>query len=145
MKSYQRNITGFSFIEALLAMALFLLLASGVALLAIHSLVVERQSIDYLKAVHFAEEGKEAVRFIRKAGYSEVEPIVDGGVAMNGQGELRLNYYPDVFEKFERRITVSDLDDVTKQVDVTVSWSEESDVPYSVTLTDLLYDWQRPY
>ena len=67
MKTIRSSQKGFSLLEIILASAIFLLLTSGMALLVLHSLSVERQSADYLGAVSFAEEGREAVRFMRKS------------------------------------------------------------------------------
>ncbi len=145
MTRKQNSSTGFSLIEILLAAALFLLLISGIALLSIHNLVVEQQSVNYLRAVSLAEQGREAVRYIRKAGFETIDPIADGGITQNDQGEFQLNSIPDTFGMFERRVSIGILDDETKQVDVTVTWNNDLANNSSITLTDYLYYWEQPY
>lgn len=136
---------GFSFIEVILASAIFLFLISGIALLTTHTLAIEQQSSNYLQAIALAEQGREGVRFLRKAGFEAIEPMAEGGIRINEQGELQLDTSPDVYGQFERRITIGTLDDETKQIDITVLWNTDSDNPTTFTLTDYLYNWERPF
>lgn len=145
MKYIPHQPRGFSLLEVILATALFLLLASGIAMLVIHSLAIEYKNTRYLQAVSFAEEGREAVRFIRKAGYDDLGTLENGGVTSDGQGGVRLDEHPNVFGQFERSITIGDTDEFTKQVDIRVSWSNGDASPFMVELTDILVHWERPY
>lgn len=144
MKKQTYKKGGFSLLEIILAATLFLLLASGIALLVLHSLSVERQSADYLVAMSFAEEGREVVRFMRKSNYADLGTVTDGGVASDGYGGLRFDGSPNYFGIFERKITVSDVSEAMKRVDIIVTWPQ-SETNNTVVLTDYLFDWQRPY
>lgn len=79
MSKQRFSLNGFSLIEVLLASALFLFLVSGIALLTTHTLAIEQQGSNYLQAVYLAEQGREAVRFLRKSGFDTLEPLVEGG------------------------------------------------------------------
>lgn len=141
----RRSIRGFSLLEIMLSAALLLMLASGVAMLVLHSLAVERQSANYLAALSFAEEGREAVRFMRKSGYAALGTVTEGGVSSDGYGGLRFDGSANLFGSFERKITVSDLSETMKRVDITVTWPGTVESTHSVTLTDYLFNWERPY
>lgn len=145
MKNNHKKLTGFSLLEIILASAIFLLLTSGVSMLVLQSLSVERQSADYLVAVSFAEEGREAVRFMRKSSYSNLGTVTDGGVASDGYGGLLFDGSPNSFGVFERKITVTDLSETMKRVEVTVNWPVTAEITNTVTVTDYLFDWQRSY
>lgn len=124
--------------------AIFLLIASGVSLLVLQGLSVERQSADYIAAWSFAEEGRNAVRFLRKTGYAEMGTVTDGGISSDGYGGIGFDGSPNYIGNYERKITVTDLNETMKRVSIVVSWPG-IEIPNTITLIDYLYDWQRPY
>lgn len=144
--SYRRaQSAGFSLLEVVIAAAIFLIFSSGVILLILQALSVERQSANYLKAVSYAEEAREAVRFMRKSSYANLGTVVAGGIASDGYDSLRFDGSPNTVDQFERRITVSDENDHMKRVEIMVTWPVAPEVVDSITLTDYLFDWQLPY
>ncbi len=145
MNRHRSARAGFTLLEIIIAVALFLVFSSAVVLLCLQSLSIERQSVDYLKAVSFATEGREAVRFMRKSGYALLGTVTDGGVANDGYGGLRFDGSPNFFDHFERRITVIDESEYKKRVEVVVFWPTGAERTHSVTLVDYYYDWQLPY
>lgn len=148
-----RHSLGFSLLEVILSAALFLVLASALVSLVLLGLSVERWSQEYQVAVAYAEEGREAVRMLRKAGFESLGIVTDGGLSDDGSGGLGLDDDPDVFGQFERRITLTDIprldgggdDGTTKRVSVTVVWPASSATPRSVTLIDYLVYWENAF
>ncbi|MFA9262616.1 MAG: prepilin-type N-terminal cleavage/methylation domain-containing protein [Undibacterium sp.] len=144
---------GFSLLEVVFASALFLIISSALVMLALQSLSVEAQSSEYQTAVAYAEEGREAVRMIRKAGFDEMGTVTDGGISSDGYGSLRFDGGTNTFGIFERHITVAYVprfdgggdDGSTMKVTVTVTWPVGSSTPQSVTLTDYLVHWEKSY
>lgn len=145
--------SGFSLLEVVLSAALFLVLASSLVSLVLFGLSVERWSLEYQTAAVYAEEGRDAVRMLRKAGFGSLGTITDGGASDDGSGGLVIDGSPDVFGQFERRITIADIarldgggeDGTTKRITVTVSWPVGAAVPRSVTLTDYLVHWENEF
>ncbi|QQR78602.1 MAG: prepilin-type N-terminal cleavage/methylation domain-containing protein [Candidatus Moraniibacteriota bacterium] len=144
---------GFSILEVVFASALFLIIASALVMLVLQGLAVETQSQEYQSAVAYAEEGRDAVRMLRKAGFEMLGTVTDGGFASDGYGSLRLDGGANAFGIFERRMTIADIsrfdgtgnDGSTKRVTVTVTWPVGSETPRTVILTDYLVYWENGY
>ncbi len=122
-------------------------------MLVLQGLAVETQSQEYQSAVAYAEEGRDAVRMLRKAGFETLGTVTSGGVASDGYGSLRLDGSPNTSGIFERRITIEDIprfdgagnDGSTKRVTIMVSWPVGSETPRTVSLTDYLVYWENEY
>lgn len=147
------SVRGFSLLEVVFASALFLIVASALVMLVLQGLAVETQSQEYQSAVAYAEEGRDAVRMLRKAGFEALGTVNSGGISADGYGGLRFDGSPNFAGPFERRITVEDIprfdgagnDGSTKRVTVTVVWPAGSETPRTVTLTDYLVYWENEY
>ena len=112
--------SGFSSVELLLAAAIFGMITVTV----LGAIVYGRSSVatagDRARAVALADEGIEALRSIRNAGFSN---IVDGtyGLARNGNTWV-LSGEPDVIDTYTRSITISTADTSRKNITSTVTW-----------------------
>jgi len=115
------NQRGFSVVEVLLAVTVFALLSTAV----IGALVYGRSSTagsgDRVRASYLAEEGTEAVRNIRNAGYSN---LIDGtfGLAQTG-GVWGLSGGSDTNGIYTRSTTIAPAGTNRKSVTSRVSWS----------------------
>lgn len=137
--------TGFSVLEIILAVALFLIFSTGIVSLVLQSLAVERESAEYLVATSYAHEGMESVHFIRQAGYSSMGALSEGGIESNDEVGLRFLYGTNTYGMYERKISVTDMDPMSKRVDVTVTWPIGSPDQHTLTLTGYLFNWQQSY
>lgn len=147
------SLRGFSLLEVVFASALFLIVASASVMLVLQGLAVERGSQEYQSALAYAEEGRDAVRMLRKSGFEVLGTVTNGGITPDGYGSLRFDGSPNFAGLFERRITVEDIprfdgagnDGSTKRITVTVVWPAGSETLRTITLTDYLVYWENEY
>lgn len=150
---HQSSRRGFSLLEVVFAAALFLIISSALVMLVLQGLAVETQSQEYQSALAYAEEGRDAVRMLRKAGFAGLGTVSEGGVAADGYGSISFDGSANFSGPFERRITVADIDRFdgggndgsTKRVTVLVTWPVGATTPRTVTLTDYLVNWENSY
>jgi len=130
---------GFSLVEVMLAVAIFSLIVS----VFVGALIYAQQSVASFggrtKAAFLAEEGLEAARNIRDAGFSN---LTDGtyGLAISG-GQWVFSGSSDTTDNFTRAITISTIDPERKQVSSNVFWQENPQRTGSVTLITYLNNW----
>lgn len=141
----QPSLVAFSLLEVIFSLGLLLLFSTAIVFLVLQSLSIERQSAEYLTASSYAAEGMEAIRFVSRSGYNLMGTLSEGDVERHSEEGLRFQYGPGSFGIYERKISVTDLDPTTKQVQVVVSWPITSAVRNSYTLTGYLFDWQQSY
>ncbi|MEK7153509.1 MAG: hypothetical protein AAB834_06170 [Patescibacteria group bacterium] len=129
---------GFSPVEVLLAAAVFGFLVTAL----IGAIVYGRSSTasagERARATILAEEGVEAVRSIRDAGYAN---LTDGtfGLVQSG-GQWTLSGSSDATGIFTRQVAIAPVDSVRKSVTVTVSWPQGSTTAQT-TATSRLTNW----
>ncbi len=94
------------------------------------------------RALALAQEGLEAVRNIRDDDYSH---LLDGthGLEISG-GQWQLAGSSDLVEGFMRHVSISSVDETTKQVSSTVDWQQNLQRQGSLTLTAYLTNWMLP-
>jgi prepilin-type N-terminal cleavage/methylation domain-containing protein len=130
---------GFSLVEVMLAVAIFSLIVS----VFVGALIYAQQSVasfgSHAKASFLAEEGLEAARNIRDAGFSN---LTDGtyGLAISG-GQWVFFGSSDTTDNFTRTITISTIDPERKQVSSNVFWQENPQRTGSVALITYLDNW----
>jgi type II secretory pathway pseudopilin PulG len=132
---------GFSLVEAILASAVFGLLLAGLA----GSLVYGQESTviagSRARALMLTEEGLEAVRNVRDSGFSN---LTDGTYGLDiAGGTLVLSNTPDSSSGFFREITVSTIDQSTKNVSVKVTWKQNEQRNGEVMVSSILTNWTR--
>lgn len=138
-KSFQQF--GFSLLELIIAMSVFVLLASVISTLVYTSYSTTQQAGDFIDAELFAQEGIEAARSIRDEDWGNLTSgdhglLQQGGKwTFSGSGEFINN-------KYLRVITVSDVTTTTRDVLSTVTWQGiNKSASSSIVLTTQLTDW----
>jgi type II secretory pathway pseudopilin PulG len=113
--------SGFGLLEAILAMALLSLVASVFAGALIYGQQSAFSAGSFSRAAFVAQEGLEAVRNIRDEDFSNLENGAHGLAIQDGV--WRLVSEPDSVDIFSREIEISTIDENTKKVVATVSWT----------------------
>lgn len=140
IKSTNRRQSGMSLIEALLAVAIFAVIATGV----IGAIIYGQESTAVAgareRATKIAEEGIEAVRNIRDSGYDNLP--VDGtyGLVVSG-GVWMLSGASDTTDIFTRSVTLATVDSRTRNVTVSVDWTQTVQRPGNISINTYLTDW----
>lgn len=138
---------GFSTVEALLAVAVFGLLVMGIGGGFIYGRESTAGAGDHERAAYIAEEGIEAVRNIRNAGYSN---LVNGtyGLVQSG-GVWTLSGVSDTTDIYTRAVTIADGGSNRKNITSTVSWGTQGRQSQVVSLLSnwsaaLAKSWANP-
>lgn len=132
---------GFSPVEVLLAATVFGFLATAL----IGAIIYGRSSTvnagERARAVQLADEGIEAVRNIRDAGFANISSLVANPYGLSQSGnQWTIVGAPDTVGIFTRQITFTSVDSVRKTVTVTVSWPQGNGTS-SVSTTSRLTNW----
>lgn len=160
---YKRRffLSGFSVFEVILAVALFVIFAAGAVVLGITALRSNRLSAEETVAAHFASEGIESVRSIKKQNFANLTRTGSTGVVVTG-GTWSLSgvsntLYHNSSDNYVRTIAISDvyrdaggnivtsggtLDTNTVKVVSTVSWKPASGYNKTIDLTDYFSNWE---
>jgi len=157
---------GFSLLEVILAVALFLILTTGGITLIVQSYNSNRLGAEFATATEFASEGIEAVKSIKNQAFSNlvdssgtgVERV--GGVWTFGGSDDTLIHSSE--DNFIRIIKVEPVnrdgtppagnivssggitDPDTKKITSTVTWNFNSARPETMSLVTYLSDWEKP-
>ncbi|HCM52727.1 TPA: hypothetical protein DIS57_02120 [Candidatus Wolfebacteria bacterium] len=150
---------GLSVLEAILASALFVLIATAVVTLLLQGLGSNRLSNEQTIANQYAAEGIEAVRNIRnRSSYAALATTTGIGVDASS-GVWTLGGTDTLFDKYTRVITIADVyrdtdgnivlsggvfDPNTKKVISTVRWNVSLSRSYSIVLIAYLTNWRAP-
>ncbi|HEU5121787.1 MAG TPA: prepilin-type N-terminal cleavage/methylation domain-containing protein [Candidatus Saccharimonadales bacterium] len=112
---------GFSVVEVLLAVVIFAMVATAVVGALIYGRSSTAEGGDRIRANFLAEEGVEAVRNIRNAGYAN---LTDGtyGLAQNS-GVWSLSGSSDTKDMYTRSVTIAPNGTNRKLVTSTIAWS----------------------
>lgn len=152
--SSRRTLTGQSLVEVIVALAIFSLVASALATMAIGGNNALLQGGDQSEAAALAEEGIEAIRAIRDAAWN-VSP--DAQVSAGGGSWAYAGGGPEVIGKYTRTIAFTDVcrdgsDDITpcpgtyvdahtRRASVTVSWTTVTGAMNTVERVAYLTNW----
>lgn len=138
MSNVQR---GFSLVEVILASAVFVLLITALVGAYLYGQESTALAGNRARATMLAEEGLEAVRNIRDAGFSN---LTDGthGLAVVGN-QWALFGTSDTTGIFTRQITISAVDSERKSVTANVTWQQNAQRPGAVVLTTYFTDWSK--
>lgn len=137
-------IKGFSLVEVVLAAALFALIAATLAGVLIYGEESSALAGGRTRAVFLAEEGLEAVRNIRDAGFISLP--VDGNYGLQisgGQWAFLGLGTSDTTDIFTRQINITTIDTNRKTITSTVNWQQNPQRTGSVVLTTRLTYWQK--
>lgn len=134
------NKRGFGLIEIILAVSVFALSVMGLT----GGLVYGEQSsvlaLHRAQAVLLAEEGLEATRNIADESFSN---LADGdfGLAIENNSYI-FSGSSDVWDIYERQITVQNVDANTKQITSRVSWSQNVLNTGNIEFTTHITNWE---
>lgn len=129
-----------SLVEAILAMALFAIISTGVISAIVYGQESTKMSGARERAVKIAEEGLEAVRNIRDSGYSNLPADGTYGLAISG-GIWTLTGSSDVTDIFTRTVTLSTVDSRTRNVVVNIAWSQALQRNETISLNEHYSNW----
>lgn len=133
--------SGFSLIEAILAVAVFSLLLTAFAGIFASGGQSSMLAGQRARAVFLAEEGLEAARNIRDAGFANLADGTHGLAVSGNQGTFSGSQ--DTSDIFTRQIVVSTVDAKRKSVTSNVTWQQNLQRTGSVALTTYLTNWTR--
>ncbi|MFA5047432.1 MAG: prepilin-type N-terminal cleavage/methylation domain-containing protein [Patescibacteria group bacterium] len=142
-EKYSRNKkrAGFSLIEAILSLAVFMILATALA----GALSYGRESPQiagaHSRALLLAEEGLEATRHLRDGAYTNIPAGTHGLVSVGGVWTL--SGASDTVGIFKRHLDITDLDANRKVVTSTIIYSTKAGVTSTVSLVTCLTNWHR--
>lgn len=139
MEKAQLPIKGFSIIEALLAGALFAILAGVFTSAVLEGTEGAVVAGARARSLLLADEGLEAVRNIRDSSFSLLT-VGTHGMAVSGNQWI-FSGSSDVTDIFTRRVSVATVDSDRKQVTSTVTWQQTPQRTGSVSLVTYLTNW----
>lgn len=149
---------GQSIIEAIVAMAIFIIIASSTVMVVLGSFSTARLAEEEAQATLFAVEGIEATQSIRNQDWDN---LTNGGHGLTRSGDLWAFFGasddPDGAGKFSRTVSLADVqrnssgdmvdsggtvDSDTKKVISTITWDFTPSRQNEVELTAYLTNWQ---
>lgn len=150
---------GFSIVEIILAVGIFVIFAAGITPLVVQSLEGNRLGEEQTVATQYASEGLEAARSIKNQSFSNLVNSTGTGILQSG-GVWTFSGSSNQFgpnNKYTRVLSVSDVardsngnivasggtnDPLTKKVTSTVSWNATVGRNDSVVLSTYFTNWK---
>jgi Tfp pilus assembly protein PilV len=132
---------GQSLLEVMLAAAIMSLSIATTGLLLIDTSLFARYDTQRIQAVLLMEEGFTAVTSIRNTDFDNL-PAGTYGIAQSG-GAYILSGTFDVYDIFQREVTIADIDIDTKEISVQVTWTASGNRQGSVSAVQYLTDWRQ--
>lgn len=132
---------GFSVVEALLAVSIFALIVTALFGAYFYGQESSVLAGNRTRAALLAEEGLEATRNIRDAGFAN---LTDGthGLSVAGN-QWVFSGASDASGIFTRAVTISSIDSHRKNIVSTVTWQQNLERTGTMTITTELADWLR--
>lgn len=156
MKNKKTQKKGFSLIEIIVVLGIFMVLFSGISGLYLGSFSTNLRDTETLQATQYLQEGLEAARSIRDFDYSNLETGIHGLSNISGYWEFagsendlgqftRVVDVQDVYRDQDCDIVESGgtIDPNSKFVTVTVNWDFESGNSTSISSSEYLNDWKN--
>jgi Tfp pilus assembly protein PilV len=134
-----KNQKGFTIVETLLGITIFIIISVGFITGILFTLEVNTGSGDRSRAQLLAQECMEAARNIRNDDFSNLSSGTHGILINNNQWEL--NGSSDTIDKFTRELIVSDTDEYTKEAKCRVTWQQTESRQGEVSLSSLFTNW----
>lgn len=134
---------GFSLVEILIAMPVFLIFALATTGVITTTSQNARRTANSERATILAEEAIEVARNLRDAN-PDFATLPDGTYGLNITGnEWNLSGLSDTQNIFTRAVTISTVSEHQKKIDVTVSWSDQISPSNSVAVSTYLTNWRK--
>ncbi len=142
--SHINNSRGFSLVEILVAIALFLVFVFATTGITISVSQNARHVANSERATILAEEAIEVSRNLRDSGIG-FSNLPDGTYGLSTSGnQWNLFGVSDVLGIFTRSVTISTINGSQKKVVATVLWPDKISETNSVNLHTYLTDWRAP-
>src|SRR3989338_8775947 len=136
----QRNFSGFSLVEVILSSAVFAMLVTAFVGAYLYGQESTALAGNRARATLLAEEGLEAARNIRDAGFSNLADGAYGLTTTSNQWNLSgSSYATDIFT---RQLTISSVDAKRKSVTANVIWQQNPQRIGLVSLATRFTNWQ---
>ncbi len=131
---------GFSIVEAILSMAIFMLITTALIGIIIYGKQSTSVAGERARAIFLAEEGLEAVRNIKNEDFTN---LIDGTYGLNAStGEWEFSGTSDSTENFfTREIIISTIDSDRKQIASKVTWQQSVQITGEIFLTTQFTNW----
>jgi Tfp pilus assembly protein PilV len=140
-KEWQITNKGFLLIEVLLSSALFILLVTTLMGAYLYGEQSTALSGNRARAVMFAEEGFEATRNIRDAGFANLANGIHGLSIVSNVWNF--SGTSDTNGIYTRNVTIGSIDSQHKIATSTVTWQQNGQLTGQIILTTRFTDWQR--
>lgn len=132
---------GFSLIEAILSLAIFMLVVTGVIAALTYGVQSPQVAGAHSRALLLAEEGLEAARNLRDSSYAGLTVGTSGLTPVSGAWTL--SGVADSVGIFYRHLDVASVDANRKIVTSTVSYSTKPGVTSTVSIATYITNWRR--
>jgi Tfp pilus assembly protein PilV len=132
---------GQSLLEVMLAAAIMILSIATTGLLLIDTSLFARYDTQRIQAVLLMEEGFTAVTSIRNTDFDNL-PAGTYGIAQSGSAYILSGTF-DIYDIFQREVTIADIDIDTKEISVQVTWTASGNRQGSVSAVQYLTDWRQ--
>lgn len=149
---------GFSLIEIILAIAVFVIFSSGAVAVILQGISANRLGKEQTIATEYAAEGLEAIRSIKNQSFSSLISTPSAGVTRSLAGTWIFSGTSNTFDgRYTRTIAIADvyrdgsgnivgsggtLDSNTKKITSTVTWNFAPARSDSVILSTYLTNWR---
>jgi len=138
------NQKGFSVVEVLLAAAVFGLIVTSLFGVLIYGEKSSMLAGQEARAVYLAEEGLEAVRNIRDAGFTSLPADGQYGLQISANKWAFLSAgTSDTTDVFTRHIDIATFDTDRKTIISTVTWDQTPQRTDTISLTTRMTYWQK--
>ncbi|MEI6627212.1 MAG: prepilin-type N-terminal cleavage/methylation domain-containing protein [bacterium] len=139
-KSTKHQTAGFSLVEILVSISIFLIFVIVVTNILINVSNGTQNSANKELATILAEEALEASRNIRDANFINLS---DGNHGLStSSNQWNLSGSSDIIGIFNRTLNISTINPDQKKVDVTISWADQVSKTNSLTLSTYFTNWR---
>lgn len=134
---------GFGLLEAIISIAIFVIIISGVFGAFIYGQETTTLSGVRTRAIMLAQEGLEAVQSMRHNGFSS---ITEGSHGLDITGNHWTFFdSSDTTDIFTRVVEITDIDSKRKQITARVSWAPETGRAGEVVLSTYMTNWSMAH
>lgn len=139
-KKYQR---GFSLAEIIIAVSVFLVFVIATSGVIVNTTKQVKNSNNKERASALAEEALEASRNIRDADFNNLNNGTYG-ISTTGN-QWNFSGSSDTVGIFNRQLTISTINSDQKKIDAKISWSDQTSLTNSLTLSTYLTNWKAMF
>ncbi len=143
MARIKKGKPGFTIVEILLAIGVFVLSATTITYLLVDASASNQQGSDRIVASTLAASGLEAARNIRDSGWNNLTAGDHGLALANGVWTFSGTSDTDASGRFSRKVSISSVSSDKMLVTSTVNWSSNPTHPVSISFSTYLENWSQ--